>query len=100
MATHFGLQSQTTRVSEEASCATVSRSRAWGYHPLHRTFSQQLWEDRCSDGPSPDYNRPRLTRGMRDVHGEELDRAPQGQADDLSILAMSGPDEFPRVESN
>ena len=58
MATHFGLQSQTTRLSEEASCATVGRSRAWGYHPLHCAISRRLQEDRCSDGPSPDYNSP------------------------------------------
>ena len=56
--THFGLQSQTTRLTEEASCATVGRSRARGYHPLRRAFPRQLREDRCSDGPSPDYNSP------------------------------------------
>ena len=43
--TRFGLQSQTTRLSEEASCPTVSRSHARGYHPLWRAFPRRLRED-------------------------------------------------------
>ena len=40
--THFGLQSQTTQLSKEVSCPTVSCSHVQGYHSLWHAFPQQL----------------------------------------------------------